>query len=366
MGPPTAVDELFQKDENQMKDYMDKSIQESKLDGSGMKKIEKGKGKFYDAYKEEIDAHAEGLSGGGEAFVKFFKQFDYQEGTFNCSGLDFFCSINDFLYQMGRAIFAAFLKPITTMALKPSTVMDDLLLKNYRSAFSQISKSILLALMAFQILKTIAMKMTDVYGAGQVTNQKLVLFIFSAFLLAVYDTLFELFLNLQYAFTYPLLSGIGVNNDLSKSISVTLLFNSGGFLVGIILILVIALLVLVLTISLYYSMALISIIYVVGPAAIPTMLNEEYDFFSLWAKTLVSRILTIGLQGLGVVLGLKRIATFTLDPNVLMGNALAGIAFLLVAISMPTLLGQFGSSSGGGRMIMGGFKNATRYLTYRR
>lgn len=366
IGPKLPSESLLDDSEEQMREQMDKAVAGNEIDGAGMEKIEEGKGKFYEVYKDQVEQHVKDFPDGGKNFTKLMKQFDYQEGTFNCSALDFFCTFNDFFFQVGRSIFSALLKPLSTMSMEPSKVMNDQMLGNYRMSFSQLAKSILLVLMAFQILKTIAFRVSDMSSAGQVTHQKMVKFIMVAFLLAVYDTFFQLILTLQYAFTYPIFAGLALNNSLAKSISVTLLFSPGGFLVGIILILIIAVLILILTFSLYYSIALISILYVVGPAAIPTMINDEYDFWSLWGKTLLSRILTMGLQGICVLIGMKKIATFTFDGNELLGNSLLGISFLLVAMSMPGLLGQFGSSSGGGKMTLGGVKGVGRYFTYRR
>lgn len=365
-GPKQQHETLLDQTEQELRNEMDKAVTSEEIDGSGIKKIEEGKGKFYEVYKEEIEQHVEDYPDGGKNFTKMMKQFDYQEGTFNCSTLDFFCTFNDFFFQVGRSMFGALLKPLSAMSMEPSKIMNDQLLGNYRQSFSQLAKSILLVLMAFQILKTIAFRVSDMSSASQITHQKMVKFIMVAFLLTVYDTFFQLILTLQYAFTYPIFSSLALNDGLAKSISVTLLFSPGGFLVGIVLIVIIAVLILVLTFSLYYSIALVSVIYVVGPAAIPTMINDEYDFYSLWMKTLVSRILTIGLQGICVLIGLQKIATFTFDGNELLGNSLLGISFLLVAMAMPTLLGQFGNSSGGGKMALGGAKGMTRYFTYRR
>src|SRR5699024_11754691 len=70
----------------------------------------------------------------------------------------------------------------------------------------------------------------------------------------------------------------------------------------VVLIILYAVLLVVLFFQMAYTFALIGLFYTVGPVAIVTMVNDEYNMFSMWLKTIIARFLTLALQGLTVML----------------------------------------------------------------
>src|SRR5699024_7878179 len=102
-----------------------------------------------------------------------------------------------------------------------------------------------------------------------------------------------------------------------------------------------------------YTFALIGLFYTVGPVAIVTMVNDEYNMFSVWLKTIIARFLTLALQGLTVMLSFSYAssmdAIFSQEPLTSAFQKVISLAFLVVGISLTGLMKEFGKSSGSRR-----------------
>lgn len=363
-------DKAINKNESQLRKEMEKDLKKSKNDGSGIKDIEKGKGKLYKAYEEEIDKwkkEREKWEGKGSADsdIDLIKKFDYVGGSFDCGWMDVNCHIKNVSYGATSSVINWTMIPFSEVVIKPSDVLNNGILNSYKGAFNSLTKSLLCLFFIFQIFKLIAMRMTDLYSATQEGNEKIITFIVASFLVFSYSGLFKAIMNIQYAINYPLLYGLSATKNVGKQMSFNMLF-MGSLNMSIIFLAVIAVLIVVLILQMYYTLALVSVLYVTGPVAITTMMNNEYNFFNVWLRILVSRLLTLGLQALCVVLGIRFFSQITFDPVTTLTNAITGISFFIVGITIPSLLGQFGNSSGSGRAIMGGMKTATRYMVIRR
>jgi hypothetical protein len=143
------------------------------------------------------------------------------------------------------------------------------------------------------------------------------------------------------------------SKDFQTDIMVTFLFSPNGAMM-LIFLSIYALCFLALFLQMVFSFCLIAIIYVTGPLAVVTIPNDEYNLFNLWLKTFVARALTLFLQGLCVVLSIRFLTNF---DNVLSYSkqpftfAIA-VGFLVLGIVVPSILQQFGNSTGSGRMII--------------
>lgn len=364
------ADKEINKSDSTLKKEMDSYLKKSKNDGTGIKKIKKGEGEFYKAYENEINKwkeKREKLFGKGSADddINLLQDFDYVGGSFDCGWTDVSCHITNVAYGATSTMINWTMIPFSKIVIKPSDVLNNNILNNYLSAFNAITKSLLLLFFIFQIFKLIAIRITDLQSVTQETNEKVIMFIIAAFLIFSYSGLFKAIMNIQYLVNYPLMYGLSATENVGKQITFNMIF-MGSLSMTIIFLAIIAILIVVLLLQMYYSLALVSVLYVTGPVAITTMLNNEYNFFNVWLRILVARLVTMGLQALCVVLGIRTYASISFDPVTTLTNALTAIAFFIVGITIPSLLGQFGNSSGGGRAVMSGMKTFTRYLVLRR
>jgi len=364
-----ADDTIF-KSEYQLKKEMDKSLKKEKNNSTGIEDVKAGKGEFYKAYEEEIEIWKKEREkhlgkGSADVDVALLKKFDYVRGEFDCSWNDVSCHITNFVYGTSSTVINWTMIPFSEVVIKPSSVLNNGILNDYKSAFNKLTRSLLALFFLFQIVKLVTMRMADIQSATNETNEKVILFIVSAFLLFSYNGLFTAIMNIQYVINYPLLSGLSATDEIGKIIAFNMLF-LGSINMTTLFLAIVAVLIVVLILQMYYSLALISLMYVTGPVAITTMINSEYNFYSVWLRILISRLLTLGLQALCVVLGIRFFASVSFDPVTTLVMSITAISFFVVAITIPALLGQYGNSTGSGRAIMGAGKAVTRYMILRR
>src|SRR5699024_12462539 len=83
-----------------------------------------------------------------------------------------------------------------------------------------------------------------------------------------------------------------------------------------------------------------------------------YNMFGMWLRTLLSRFLTLALQGLSVVLSFSYATSIDWMVDGAGDNVdsvfvkILAISFLIVGIWLPSLLKEFGSASGRGKGAM--------------
>lgn len=360
-------DAEFQKSGDELRDEISGDTQE--LDTHGIKEIGDKKGDFYNAYKKEFDDWAEKYPG-GQIYKELIQVYNYQNGTFECGKFDVMCHIVNIGYVTGASVVNAFLAPISKLAIEPEKILNDNTLNKFKDAFNTFTVSLLAVFVAFQIIKTYAFRMTNHSDTGNVLSEKVIKVSIASILLFGYDFFFQMILSIQYRVNYGIYNYLTNSEEVTSDVMLNMLLTPNGT-IFVIMILLLAILIAVLFFQMIYSFAMVSLFYVVGPVAITTMVNDDYNMFNLWLKTIISRFLTLALQGLTVVLCLSfasRIDFITEGSSISdqFFEKIAALAFLVVGISIPALLKEFGNSSGSGKGVISGTKSVTRYMSMRK
>ncbi|WP_236927533.1 conjugal transfer protein TrbL family protein [Geobacillus thermodenitrificans] len=92
--------------------------------------------------------------------------------------------------------------------------------------------------------------------------------------------------------------------DMVLNMISNILLSPGVF--AFIAVLVIGIILVVLALQFFYRIALVAILYIVGPIAIVTKINDTYNFFDFWLKQFISAFLTLALQLIATAIGLQR------------------------------------------------------------
>lgn len=346
------VDSEFNKSGSELREEIE--FESEELDVHGLREIGNKKNSFYKAYKEEFDEWADNVPGAA-IYVKMMKKYHYKEGEFKCGKFDVVCHIVNFGFVTGSSIINALLSPISKLAIAPEDIILDSTLTKFKRAFNTFTTSLLAVFILFQIMKIYTFRMTNHSDTVSVLNEKVVKIFMASIFLFSYDIFFKVILNIQYRFNFAIFNYISNSHEVTQNIMLSMLLTPNG-IIFVILILLFAILLAVLFFQMLYTFAMIAVFYVVGPVAITTMVNDEYNMFGNWLKTIISRFLTLGLQGLCVILCLSfgsRLSFITDSASVsqtLLDKILA-IAFLVFGIAVPSLLKEFGNSSGTGRAV---------------
>ncbi|TCP24443.1 hypothetical protein EV207_1253 [Scopulibacillus darangshiensis] len=323
---------------------------------------EGAKGDLYHAHKKAFDKWEDDVPGGG-VFVDLIKKLNYTKGKFECGHFDVLCNVVNIGYVTGGSIIGALLDPISKLAITPEKILDDNNLNKFKESFSTFTNSLLAVFILFQLMKIYSYRMVNHSDTINVLNEKIVKIAFACIFLFSYDLVFRFILAIQYRVNYGIFDYISQSKELTNNIMLNLLLTPNGTLF-IILILIYAVLLGILFIQMLYTFALVGVFFVVGPVAVVTMVNDEYNMFSMWLRTIISRFLTLALQGLCVVLCFSFASDISFviegDGTAFFMKKITSIAFLMVGLAIPSLLKEFGNSSGSGRGAISGVKTVTR------
>ncbi|MGR5971080.1 conjugal transfer protein TrbL family protein [Bacillus paranthracis] len=114
---------------------------------------------------------------------------------------------------------------------------------------------------------------------------------------------------------------------------------------------IMGILIFILVLQFLYRTALAGILFIMGPLAIVTKVNDNLNFYDFWIRLWLATFLTFGMQVLAVTLGFN----FLLTPPIGYGeneNLFLGLAFFVLALTIPSILGQFGMSTNTTRTMM--------------
>lgn len=105
----------------------------------------------------------------------------------------------------------------------------------------------------------------------------------------------------------------------------------------------------------------IALLMILGPFAIATNINQEYNLFPVWWRHLLSTIFTQAVQVLLIVIWISIIRT-ALGIDVLY-RLILSIGFLVVAVRAPGFLREWMHSTGGTQMTMSGVRAGVKTIT---
>ena len=193
-------------------------------------------------------------------------------------------------------------------------------------------------------MSIVAQSYADPEGGGVALNQKLVKLIAIGIVLFNYENFFSYILKIiSIAFTAVLRDPV----SMEKVVLMVFYNTLYGYFVGLIVASILA----IFAIAFTYRFALYGFLYVTGVIAIPTAMNNEYDYFSVWLRQMVNNGVTLVLQAL----------TFSLGFNSLIkGTFVLSVSFFILSLAVPSILGQLGASSGSGKAIGSVARTVTR------
>lgn len=318
------------------------------------KKIEKKKGALWDAYKDEIKKEIDKRKKVGtnpKEMKDFAKNFNTETGKLEGKNpFDVERHIQNVSLSTGTLLVNVATEPLKHFTIKPSDVLEAPSAKPMMTAFSSLTDILLALFLVFQLTKIMLMRAIDIGYNGQVIYDKVIRTCIATTFIGLYEPIFKAIMNFQYLLVTPILNAIDVKESTASIVAFkTNMIGGGGPAVGMPLV---AILLIVVTLSLFYSLAMYIILYIIGPLAITTMVNDDMDFFSLWLRRLISRILTFLLQSLCVAMCFATLFHITFDYRETITDLMLSISFLFVALSVPKMLENFGDSSGAGRSTL--------------
>lgn len=296
-------------------------------------------GDFYEKYEQEFKDRK--IS---KDFEKILEKYDYDTNTFECGKFDVNCMWQGGVYQGAIGLVKVTYKTIEDLAFDPTDITENVDFKKYKNGFSTLSNVILMIFILWHAMSIVAQSYADPEGGGVALNQKLVKLLAIGIVLFNYEEFFTYILKIiSIAFKAVLKDPV----SMEKVVLMVFYNTLYGYFVGLIVAFILA----IFAIAFTYRFALYGFLYVTGVIAIPTAMNNEYDYFSVWLRQMVNNGITLVLQAL----------TFSLGFNALIkGTFVLSVSFFILSLAVPSILGQLGASSGSGKAIGSVARTVTR------
>lgn len=298
-------------------------------------------GDFYKRKKAVIEKELAGKP--YENTRDMIKSYDSKTNTFNCGTFDIACEIHSLTLSMEIGMVAKAHETISNMIVKPSAITGNSVFKGYKNGLASFATTMLAIFLMWQVMKIVASRYADSSDGTVAINDKLLMVLTCGILLGIYDDFFIWVLQFQEVVVNA------VMNDPFKKDDLIMIIFLNHFGYGFLMAVIIGAVLFVFSIAYMYRFVLFGLLYVVGVVAIPTGVNDEYNYFSLWLKTLINNGVTLFLQSLCFSIGFQAL----IKNNIFSKGASMSVAlaFFILALAVPSILGQMGASSGSGRAI---------------
>lgn len=304
-------------------------------------------GDFYEKHEERFDD-----ANFSDTYMDTVKAFDSETNDFDCGITEVTCSINAFTMKPVLGLINIIASGTKLLVLEPSMITKDAKFVELKKAFSKLSYTMLSIFLAWQIMASLVQRYMSTEELPDEYNQHLIKTVMCGILLGVYTYLFDFILNIQKLAMSGLLDVSFKRDDLL----VMFFFNTPAYsiLYGV----VVGLVNLVFLLALTYRYVLFGFLYVVGPLAIPTGVNQEYNYFSVWLRLIINNVVTLISQTIMFMLAMSALTgslgfISSISSPYLAGTLgfLLSIVMLFVALVIPSMLGNLGSSTGTGRSL---------------
>jgi len=286
---------------------------------------------------------------------KHIDKYDYDTNTMNCSWYQVMCHVNGFIWTNMVGLVDGAITQIQSIitGFSDFDTSGDETVQNYKNAFQTLSITMSAIFLLYQSIRITMLYIGESDDGMNVMQEKLWKVLAIGILLGIYPQLYSWIMDLIQMTASSIVTTALETREVVMALAVhTALY-------AIVLGLFVAVILIVFAISYLYRFALFTLLFITGVIAIPTMLNDEFNFFTLWLRTIVSNGLTFILQTLCFALGFNMLTSFE-DIAFMFA-----IAFFILALAVPGILNQFGASSGTGRAIGSGAKTVMRVASRR-
>lgn len=311
-----------------------------------------------DYYKE----HEDFFSDAPESYKDFLEKYDSEKKTVDCGRFEVTCHVYKLALESGISAFDFIKDLMAKTIIEPTQITNDPLYQSYKSGLAALANTMLAIFILFNATKFAVYRLGDASDTEGAANEKVLNFLVIAVVLFLYDDFVLWILQLQEALNKDIIGSINSGN-MAQNMIANIMMGPGLF--AILVILIVAILLIILMLQLFYRGAVVAILYIAGPVAIPTKLNDNYNFFDFWLKQFIASFITLALQLIAIAVGLQKMG----EPPAFYGdttNLFKGVAFFVAAMTIPGLLGQWGGSTGSTRAVASGAKTAIKVALMKR
>lgn len=305
-------------------------------------------GDFYEKHKKKFD-NATYLP---EYYIDdIVKKYDSETNSFDCGAFSFNCYSIATYYQMGLSTTNFIYGMMKYIVKDPDDILEDKGINRFKGYLTTLAYALLPMFLIWHVMVLTMRRLGDPDDYGQALNQKLLGVFAGSSMLALYKPMFDLILTTQTDLLNGILDG-GLSQD---SLKLTLFLWSPQF--SFIIVIFVFFCIIVFGLALLYRFVSLAFMFMIGPLAIATILNDEFNYFNVWLKFVVNNVVTFALQAIAYVMCIQAltgengyVSSFpdALEPTMAMSIVLVLTFF---SLTIPFILGNLGSSSGVGKTL---------------
>lgn len=314
-------------------------------------------GDFYNKYKSEFNEVIY-----GQQYIDMIKTYDMEANTFNCGMIDIYCHAHGIQISLAVGFMEFAFTATDYLILNPEWILNEPIFNKFKGYFDSLTISLLVVFLLWQLIIGYMKRTVNMEDLPDLLNQKLLAVFGAAIFLALYDEIFGYILMFQYDISDAILK-FGV--DFEHFLLVAFKYSPK---YSILFVFIIGFIFLIFLMALTYRFIALGFCYVIGPAAITTAVNEEFNYFSLWLRYIINNLITFFLQCLAfsiavgcLSLQFNFLKSLPTGVEIVVGIVVAFVTCIF-ALAIPAILGNFGSSTGTGRTL----GKIVRYMAIRR
>jgi hypothetical protein len=306
-------------------------------------------GDFYNRNKDAFKPYENVI---GKKYIDdIVKKYDYESNSFNCGTLNFSCNAVSIFYPSIIGITNIIAEQIKILIRDPDKITKDPGLTKFKGYLTTLSYSVLPLFLIWHMMVMAMRRLGDPDDYQQAMNQKLLGVFAGAAFLGLYNQVFNIIMTLQNGMLN------GIIKEAANRESLAVMIFTWGPKHSIIVLLIVIVAMFIFGLALMYRFVALSFMFMIGPLAISTILNEEFNYFTIWWKYIINNMVTFVIQAIAYAYAMQvltnqnaYVRSFPLvtQPSVAISMALV-ITFF--ALTIPSLLGNLGNSTGTGRSI---------------
>lgn len=301
-------------------------------------------GDFYERHESDFELYT-------DKYKDFIKAYDLETNTFDCGAFEVYCHMNSPIYSGGIGLLNFVITGLDTIVVGNDWFLKEPKFQAYKGYFNTMTTTMLAIFLTWQIMAGYAQRFTNMDEMDTLINEKFLKACVGAAFLALYDPILSMILDVQNSSISGILK---MSVDIESFALVVFRYTTN---YGYIVIIFIGLVLTIFLIALTYRFIAFSFMYVAGVLAIPTIVNEEFNYFNIWFRYIINSAVTLILQSICFTFAIgcltvqySFLQAMPLGVEVVMGIILS-LGFAIFALVIPGILGNLGNSSGTGRTL---------------
>ncbi|MFD1423383.1 conjugal transfer protein TrbL family protein [Laceyella tengchongensis] len=268
-----------------------------------------------------------------------------------CEGVIFdpICEINNWILDLARDFFSKAIEIIANIMNYPRKILDQPTVKTYYGYFANTAWAFITVFTLFHLVRILAN-----YWVNEDTQELkslMVKLVVTTAMCGMYPSVFPLLVQVSSNTTLGF-ANVGIKlENIDRVTNVFLFVPKVAISATLFMMLIFAILMLIIAFQVCLRSAELAFLFIAGPFAIATNLNNDFNLFPAWWRSFLSLLITQVIQIVLLMLFIELFAGGLLDL-LQFERFIFGIGFAFLIMKSPSFIKEFMYSTGSGQMAV--------------